>query len=221
MVGCGTAPPVPVGHSRSEARDLCPAQSCPLNHRPDHRGYPQLWTSERAPFRNRPVWPSDPGVGHELHACKLPTVWITPVDNSSTGSGRRLPAAPGGGRRALKRARRTRPAVEKQEPAVGDPKNGLAVREPKDQPPRGGSWRLLRLRTAVRGAAPQERRVRRHDMRSARRGRRVRSARRGRRECGQRGAAGAAPRRQATTRRAETAISRARTKSRPPACRRP
>ena len=60
-------------------------RSCPLNHRAAHRSYPQLWRSKSSPPRNRPVWPSDRGQHRELQACKLPTVWITVVDNYPAG----------------------------------------------------------------------------------------------------------------------------------------
>jgi hypothetical protein len=72
--------------------------SCPLNHRAAHRSYPQLWRSGSVQDRNRPVWPSDPGRRAELQACKLPTVWITPVDNYPARDVRRVPT-PGNARK--------------------------------------------------------------------------------------------------------------------------
>ena len=60
-------------------------RGCPLNHRVAHRSFPQLWRSPRAPARNRQLWPSDQERRRELQACKLPTVWITPVDNFPAG----------------------------------------------------------------------------------------------------------------------------------------
>lgn len=90
----------PVLPSSADARVLPPGRSCPLNHRAAHRSYPQLWRSDSDPFRNRPVWPSDPAGRHELHACKLPTVWITPVDNSRRGHAQRIFWAPGDAGRA-------------------------------------------------------------------------------------------------------------------------
>jgi hypothetical protein len=40
-----------------------------------------LWRTPRTPVENRQYWPSDRGACIELQGCKLPTVWITPVDN--------------------------------------------------------------------------------------------------------------------------------------------
>lgn len=79
-------------------RTRIPDRSCPLNHRAAHGSYPQMWRSRSANRQNRPLWPSNPGLLLELQACKLPTVWITAVENLQTvrpGS----PSADGVGRR--------------------------------------------------------------------------------------------------------------------------
>ena len=81
-----------------DPREPAPHESCPLNHRTAHRSYPQLWRSGSVQDRNRPVWPSDPGRRAELQACKLPTVWITPVDNYPARDVRRVPT-PGNARK--------------------------------------------------------------------------------------------------------------------------
>ena len=89
-------------------------RGCPLNHRATHRSYPQLWRSQRPSAQNRQLWPSNPAWGYELQRCKLPTVWITPVDNFPA----RAPGCPSLRRRtvavaAAHQARRDGLAVEK------------------------------------------------------------------------------------------------------------
>ena len=193
-----------------------PVRSCPLNHRADHRGYPQLWRSECAPLRNRPVWPSDPGLSHELQACKLPTVWITPVDNSCETCAQH-PTAAGDWWEMRSKGTLAAARCGTQRQAVGNPKKDWPNGEPKDQPPlRGGccaSVAAARKQCGAKGGHGSSGSLRRGPQGMARSGGRG---------CSQRGAEGGAPRGQdPATRRAETAISRARTKSRPPACSRP
>ena len=78
-----SAPPPCRQHPRHRGTALSAhcEQGCPLNHRTAHRSYPQLWRVAGPSGQNRQLWPSDPAPSHELQRCKLPTVWITPVDN--------------------------------------------------------------------------------------------------------------------------------------------
>lgn len=59
--------------------------SCPLNHSPQLLTYPQLWTSAFLSAGNVALSASWHEWHRELHLCKLLTMWITTVENSSAG----------------------------------------------------------------------------------------------------------------------------------------
>jgi hypothetical protein len=116
-------------------------RGCPLNHRATHRSYPQLWRSQKPSVENRLLWLSDPPSRSELQRCKLPTVWITPVDNFAA----RAPSCPAArtarhsGPGTLKLAGRVR--CGKGENAVGNRAGrtgpgpwGASVRHRRDVP---------------------------------------------------------------------------------------
>jgi hypothetical protein len=56
-------------------------QSCPLNHRQKPQGYPQMWKQFQPQLHNRQLAGPTVESGRELQPCKLPTLWITPVEN--------------------------------------------------------------------------------------------------------------------------------------------
>jgi hypothetical protein len=108
-MGLLPCPPTPDAPTESGLRSLH-RRCCPLNHRAVYRSYPQLWRAGHALEQNRPVWPSDPPCRHELQPCKLPTVWITPVDNARREGGIALPVSRGRPREAAAAAKKARPS---------------------------------------------------------------------------------------------------------------
>ncbi len=59
----------------------CRRPSCPLNHSPQEHLYPQMWTKNGSPVDNRQLARATGEADTELQPCKLPTLWITPVEN--------------------------------------------------------------------------------------------------------------------------------------------
>ena len=79
-----------------------------------------MWTQRAWKWTN-PLYDSDPSASVvELQVCKLPTVWISPVENQHDSSSMNAHLSP---------AERERPGCEPRSPAVRSAKSGGSKRE--------------------------------------------------------------------------------------------
>lgn len=116
------------------------SEGCPLNHRRSPESYTQVWRVAGELRGICQLWRSDPASWAELQACKLPTMWITPVDKFD------------GRRRAWHRVQGFRKSAAVSDQRIPDPgrvrpeplrKSGTVAgsRQPGAQARQGARWR--------------------------------------------------------------------------------